>query len=59
MEKLLVHLISKILYEAKLDPTIVNGGVINSINNNARFGKGDWAVLEADEFRWKFFKFTN
>ena len=42
-------LISKILYEAKLDPTIVNGGVINSINNNARFGKGDWAVLEADE----------
>ena len=42
-------LISKILYEAKLDPTIVNGGVINSINNNARFGRGDWAVLEADE----------
>ncbi len=42
-------LISKILHEAKLDPTIVNGGVINSINNNARFGKGDWAVLEADE----------
>ena len=42
-------LISKILYEAKLDPTIVNGGVINSINTNARFGKGDWAVLEADE----------
>ena len=42
-------LISKILYEAKLDPTIINGGVINSINNNARFGKGDWAVLEADE----------
>ena len=44
-----ISLISKILYEAKLDPTIVNGGVINSINNNARFGKGDWAVLEADE----------
>ena len=42
-------LISKILYEAKLDPTIINGGVINSIKNNARFGRGDWAVLEADE----------
>ncbi len=42
-------LISKILYEAKLDPTIINGGVINSIKSNARFGKGDWAVLEADE----------
>ena len=42
-------LISRILYEAKLDPTIINGGVINSIKSNARFGKGDWAVLEADE----------
>ncbi len=42
-------LISKILYEAKLDPTIINGGVINSIKSNARFGRGDWAVLEADE----------
>ncbi len=42
-------LISRILYDAKLDPTIINGGVINSIKSNARFGKGDWAVLEADE----------
>ena len=42
-------LISRIFYEAKLDPTIINGGVINSIKNNARFGKGDWAILEADE----------
>ncbi len=42
-------LISRILYEAKLDPTIVNGGVINSIRSSARYGKGDWAVLEADE----------
>ena len=42
-------LISRILYDAKLDPTIINGGIINSINSNARFGKGDWAVLEADE----------
>jgi UDP-N-acetylmuramate--alanine ligase len=42
-------LISKILSEAKLDPTIINGGVINSLNSNARLGKSDWAVLEADE----------
>ena len=42
-------LISRILYEAKLDPTIINGGVINSIKGPARLGRGDWAVLEADE----------
>ena len=42
-------LISKILSSAKLDPTIINGGVINSFNSNARLGKGEWAVLEADE----------
>ena len=50
-------LISKILYEAKLDPTIINGGVINSIKSNARFGKGDWAVLEADESDGSFLNF--
>ena len=42
-------LISKILSTAKLDPTIINGGVINSFNSNAKLGKGDWAILEADE----------
>ena len=49
-------LVAKILSEAKLDPTIINGGVINSINNNAKFGKGDWAVLEADESDGSFLK---
>ena len=42
-------LISKIFSEAKLDPTIINGGVINSLKGSAKLGKGDWAVLEADE----------
>jgi len=42
-------LIAKILSEAKLDPTIVNGGVVNSLGGNAKLGKGDWSVLEADE----------
>ena len=42
-------LISKILSTAKLDPTIINGGVINSLNSNAKLGKSEWAVLEADE----------
>ena len=49
-------LIAKILSEAKLDPTIINGGVINSIKNNAKFGKGEWAVLEADESDGSFLK---
>ncbi len=49
-------LVAKILSESKLDPTIINGGVINSINSNARFGKGEWAVLEADESDGSFLK---
>ena len=42
-------LIAKILSEAKFDPTIVNGGVINSFGGSAKLGKSDWSVLEADE----------
>ena len=42
-------LIAKILSEGKLDPTIVNGGIVNSLGGNAKLGKGDWSVLEADE----------
>ncbi len=49
-------LVAKILSEAKLDPTIINGGVINSINNNAKHGKGEWAILEADESDGSFLK---
>ncbi len=49
-------LVAKILSEAKLDPTIINGGVINSIKNNAKLGKGEWAVLEADESDGSFLK---
>ena len=49
-------LVSRILSEAKLDPTIINGGVINSIKSNAKFGKGEWAVLEADESDGSFLK---
>ena len=49
-------LVSKINLESKLDPNIINGGVINSIKNNAKLGKGDWAVLEADESDGSFLK---
>jgi len=49
-------LISKILSDQKLDPTIINGGVINSLNSNAKLGKGEWAILEADESDGSFLK---
>ena len=42
-------LIASIFQETKIDPTIINGGVINSINNAAKLGKSDWSILEADE----------
>jgi len=49
-------LVSNILAEAGLDPTIINGGVINSLKNTARLGKGEWAVIEADESDGSFLK---
>ncbi len=42
-------LIASIFQETKIDPTIINGGVINSINNSAKLGKSEWSILEADE----------
>ena len=49
-------LVAKILSDQRLDPTIINGGVINSLKSNARLGKGDWAILEADESDGSFLK---
>ena len=42
-------LIATIFQKTKLDPTIINGGVINSLRNSAKLGKSDWSILEADE----------
>ena len=42
-------LISAIFSRTRLDPTIINGGVLNSFNNSAKLGKGDWCILESDE----------
>jgi UDP-N-acetylmuramate--alanine ligase len=42
-------LISHVLAEAQLDPTMVIGGRLNSIGTNAKLGKGDYLVAEADE----------
>ena len=49
-------LVGKILSDQRLDPTIINGGVINSFKSNAKLGKGDWAILEADESDGSFLK---
>ena len=42
-------LIAHLLDAAGLDPTVVNGGIINAWGSNARLGGGQWMVAEADE----------
>jgi len=49
-------LVANILVEAGLDPTVINGGVINSLKNTAQLGKGEWAVIESDESDGSFLK---
>ena len=41
--------VSALLEGAELDPTVVNGGVIEAYGTNARLGNSDWMVVEADE----------
>jgi UDP-N-acetylmuramate--alanine ligase len=49
-------LVAALLSAGDLDPTVINGGIINSLNTNARIGKGDWMVVEADESDGTFIK---
>jgi len=42
-------LVAAVLDGAGLDPTVINGGIINAYGTNARLGDGDWMVVEADE----------
>jgi UDP-N-acetylmuramate--alanine ligase len=42
-------MVAALLDEAGLDPTVVNGGIINAYGTNAKVGDGDWIVVEADE----------
>lgn len=42
-------LVGAMLEEAGLDPTVINGGIINAYNSNTKLGEGDWLVAEADE----------
>jgi UDP-N-acetylmuramate--alanine ligase len=42
-------MVAALLDGGGLDPTVVNGGIINAYGTNARLGAGDWMVVEADE----------
>ncbi|HTR16233.1 MAG TPA: UDP-N-acetylmuramate--L-alanine ligase [Acetobacteraceae bacterium] len=42
-------LIASVLEAARLDPTVINGGIIEAYGTNTRLGSGDWMVVEADE----------
>jgi len=49
-------MISALLDAGSLDPTVINGGIINAYGTNARMGQGDWMVVEADESDGTFVK---
>jgi len=55
----ITSLVSTILKDANFKPTIINGGIINSLKTNATLGDGDWTVIEADESDGSFLKFNN
>lgn len=42
-------LVAALIDAAGMDPTVINGGIINAYGTNARLGSGDWMVVEADE----------
>src|SRR3546814_516491 len=42
-------MVAALLDAGHLDPTVINGGIINSYGSNARLGEGEWMVVEADE----------
>jgi UDP-N-acetylmuramate--alanine ligase len=42
-------MVAAMLDAAQVDPTVINGGIINAYGTNARLGGGDWVVVEADE----------
>ena len=49
-------LVATLLDAAGLDPTVINGGIINAYGGNAKRGEGDWMVVEADESDGTFLK---
>ncbi len=49
-------MVSTLLVAGGLDPTVINGGIINDFGTNARMGEGEWMVVEADESDGTFLK---
>lgn len=49
-------LVAAVLEGAGLDPTVINGGIVNAYGTNTRMGAGDWMVVEADESDGTFVK---
>ncbi|MCE4222280.1 UDP-N-acetylmuramate--L-alanine ligase [Methylobacterium sp. C25] len=49
-------LVATLLDAGNMDPTVINGGIINAYGTNARMGAGDWMVVEADESDGTFLK---
>jgi UDP-N-acetylmuramate--alanine ligase len=49
-------LVGQLLDAGNMDPTVINGGIINAYGTNARMGAGDWMVVEADESDGTFVK---
>ncbi len=49
-------MVAALLDAAGMDPTVINGGIINAYGTNARRGEGDWMVVEADESDGTFLK---
>jgi UDP-N-acetylmuramate--alanine ligase len=49
-------MVATLLDAGRLDPTVINGGIINAYGTNARMGEGDWMVVEADESDGTFLK---
>lgn len=49
-------MVATLFDEAGLDPTVINGGIINAYGNNARLGSGEWMVVETDESDGSFTK---
>lgn len=49
-------MVAALLDAGGIDPTVINGGIINAYGTNARLGDGDWMVVEADESDGTFIK---
>ena len=49
-------LVAAVMDAAGMDPTVINGGIINAYGTNARLGDGDWIIVEADESDGSFLK---